>query len=140
MTITFKFYLDSSLTTELTSVDQAFYSDGSSGAIDRQVYIGSTTPSKKLLAASNPGVDSIQIQAIDSNGATGQLAADIKLALTQGGLASSTGGAALAIAAQILSGVAQALPFWMRITPSNMAEGAYADLRLDSADTVERVQ
>ena len=41
---------------------------------------------------------------------------EIKLALTQAALASATGGASLNLGANILSGVADAVQFWMRVT------------------------
>lgn len=140
MPATFAIYSDASLTTELVTLEQSFASDGSDGAIDRLVYIGSTATGKKILAASDPDVDSIPISIVDSNGGDGQLAADIKLALTQGGLAAATGGAAITGPAQILSGAAQALAVWLRIDPSNLAEGTYTDLSISFGPVVERLQ
>ena len=137
--ITFGWYADSSLTVPLTSLEQAFTSDGSDGAVDKLVYLGSTTSNKKLLAGSDPGVDPIQFTVVDANGATGQLAADIKLALSQADLDTATGGAALSGPAQILSGVAQALPVWIRLDPSNMTEDEYDDLTIRCSAVTERV-
>lgn len=137
---TFSTYANASLTTELTTLAKAFKSDGSAGALDVLFYIGSNTASKKILAASAPGVDAIQISVIDSNGVTGQLAADIKLALSQGDLDTATGGEALDGPVQILSSVAQALPVWARLDPSNLDEGSYNDLKITFGPVVERTQ
>jgi hypothetical protein len=139
MAQTFKWYLNSSLTTELTTLSQAFGSDGSDGAIDKLVYLGSTTSLKKILAASDPGVDAIPISIADDDGSgTGQAATSVKLALTQGDLDTAVGGAAIDGPAQILSGVAQALPVWIRRDPSNLTVGTYDDLTITFGPVVER--
>jgi hypothetical protein len=138
--ITFGWYADSSLTVPLVSLSQAFTSDGSDGAVDKLVYLGSTTSNKKLLAGSDPGVDAIQFTVVDSDGAlNGQAATDIKLALSQAGLDTATGGEALDGPSQVLSGVAQALPIWIRIDPSEMTEDEYNDLTVRCSAVVERV-
>jgi hypothetical protein len=139
MAQTFSIYSNASLTTELATLAKTFKDDGSSSALDVLVYLGSVTAAKKILAASDPGVDAIEIAVADANGATGQLAADIKLALTQGDLDTAVGGAALAGPIQVLSGVAQALPVWMRLDPSNLDEGLYDDLTITFGPVVERV-
>jgi hypothetical protein len=139
MAQTFKWYLNSSLTTELTTLSQAFGSDGSDGAIDKLVYLGSTTSAKKILAASDPGVDPIPIYVADGDGSgTGQAATGVKLALTQGDLDTAVAGAAIDGPAQILSGVAQALPVWIRREPNNLTEGTYSDLTTEFGPVVER--
>lgn len=137
MAATFKVYQDSSLTTELTTLAKNFSSDGSTGYLDTVVYIGSTVASKKLQKASNPGVDQIVVSVVDSNGATGQLATNVKLASSSGGLAGATGGASLNIGTQILSGSVNAYPLWIRIQPSNLTEGNYTDLSVKLIGLVE---
>ena len=139
MTATFKWYLNSSLTTVITKLSQAFADDGSDGAKDRMVYIASTTSSKAILASSDPGVDAIPIYIGDGDGSgTGQAATGVKLALTQGDLDTAVGGAAIDGPAQILSGVAQALPVWIRRDPNNLTEGTYDDLTIEFGPVVER--
>ena len=139
MAQTFKWYLNSSLTTELTTLSQAFGSDGSDGAIDKLVYLGSTTTGKKILAASDPGVDAIPISIADDDGSgTWPAATGVKLALTQGDLDTAVAGAAIDGPAQILSGVAQALPVWIRRDPNNLTEGTYDDLSIAFGPVVER--
>jgi hypothetical protein len=139
MAQTFKWYLNSSLTTEVTMLSQVFGSDGLDGAIDKLVYIGSTASSKKMLAASNPGVDAIPIFIADDDGSgTGQAATGVKLALTQGDLDTAVAGAAIDGPAQILSGVAQALPVWIRRDPNNLTEGTYDDMTVKFGPFVER--
>lgn len=140
MAQTFKFYLNSSLTVELTTLSQAFAEDGSDGAVDRLVYIGSVTTGKKLLAASDPGVDPIPIGVEDEDGdETGQSATGVRLALTQADLDTAVDGEAIDGPTQILSGVAQALPVWIRREPTNLDEGTYTDLTVTFGPAVERL-
>lgn len=137
MAATFKIYQDAALTTPLTSLALAFSSDGSDGAKDAVVYLGSTTAGKKLQKASAPGVDNIVASIADANGATGQLAADIKLALTQTALTAAIGGASLNLGVQVLSGVANAVPIWVRVNPSNLAIANYSDLSVNLLGVAE---
>lgn len=138
--ITFGWYADSSGTVPLVKLSQAFSSDASDGYVDKLVYLLSHTSNKKLLAGSDPGVDAIQFIVVDSDGAlTGQAAADIKLALSQAALDLATGGAAMSGPSQVLSGVAQALPVWIRLNPSNMTEDVYNDLIVRCSAVTERL-
>jgi hypothetical protein len=140
MAQTFGFYLNSSLTIPITKLSQAFAEDGSDGAIDRLVYIGSTTTGKKLLADSDPGVDPIPIFVEDEDGEEeGQTVAGVKLALSQADLDTAEAGAPIDGPSQILSGVAQALPVWIRREPDVLEEGTYNDLALRFGPVRERL-
>lgn len=140
MARTFYWYSNSSLTTQITTLSQAFAEDGSDGAIDRLVYIGSVSTGKKLLADTNPGVDPIPIFIDDDDGAgIGQSVAGVKLALDQADLDTAVAGAPLDGPTQILSGVAQALPVWIRRDPDELTEGTYDDLILGFGPARERL-
>ncbi len=108
-------FTDSGLTTAAT-LPLAFAQDtlGVVTPHQRQFWLGSNDVSLKFRALSNPGVDQVQLQIVDTGSGTGQPASAIKLALTQGGLASATGGAALNLGVQVLSGVANALSVWVQ--------------------------
>ena len=56
---TFALYADASLTTPLSELATDHKTDFSTDPQDRQMWFGSTTPSRQLRAASNPGVDQI---------------------------------------------------------------------------------
>ena len=58
---TFAIYADASLTTPLATLSTSHRTDGSTDPVDAQVWIGSTTASKQLRAASNPGTDQIAL-------------------------------------------------------------------------------
>lgn len=97
---------------------------------DGVFYVGLTDSANKLQADSNPGVDQIAVSITDAVGGSGVAAADIKLALTQGGLDGATGGASLNIGTTINGGAGNAVPVWFRWT--NAAEtGVDTDLSLE---------
>ena len=137
MAFSLKPYADSGLTAQASNITAAQASDGSSAAVDRVVYIGSTVAGKKFQAFSNPGVDNIVVSLVDANSGGGVQAAHAKLATTQAGLASAVAGAALSLGTQILSGAANARAVWLRIDTPALAEGAYTDLSLALNDLVE---
>lgn len=58
---TFAFYADAALTTPLTTLTTDHKTDGSTDPVDAQIWLGSTTASKQLRAASNPGTDQIAL-------------------------------------------------------------------------------
>lgn len=137
MALTFKIYSDSGLVTEADPViNQA--SDGTTGAVDIQLWLGSNTASKQLQASSSPGVDNIVVSIADSAPAAGQAASSIKLALTQAGLTAATAGASLDLGEHTAaSGVGNAITFWARVTASLLTGGTYTDLSLALADVIE---
>ncbi len=90
--------------------------DGIMPPHQRQFWIGSTDASIRFRALSNPGIDQVQLQIVDSASGSGQPASAIKLATTQAGLATAIGGATLDLGVEILSGVANALPVWVQFT------------------------
>lgn len=133
MTTTFKFFADAALTIENTSSARTtfvFNSDGSIAYADATIYFGSNAVSKTAKDAVSPGTAQIAVTPTDTVGGSGLAAADIKLALTAGGLPGATGGAALNIGTQVLSGVVNAIPIYVRMTPSTFVAGTYDDLRL----------
>jgi len=137
---TFKAYHDASLTTEITSGNPLTFtqeSDGSSGPHTKTIYIGSTTSGRKLQDATTPGTTQIVASIVDSTPASGHPATEIKLATTLLGLDSATGGASCNLGTQITSGVANALPLYVRCTDSTSAVGTTTELSLLLDDVVE---
>lgn len=126
----FNFYQDSGLTTIVdvgTEIAVTQKDDGSSPPVDRVVYLGSNDVAKKLVAASNPGVDPMVVYFGHDTTLTDLL----RLATTSGGLDTATPGAGLNIGTQVLSGVANALPIHIRFDfDPPMAIGEYSDLTL----------
>lgn len=133
MTITWKFYADAGMTTELTGLPLQVPDVG--GVAETVVYFGSTVAGKTLQAASNPGTDAITVTPQDSNGATGLEATNLKLALTYAGLAGAAAGAAVAIGTSRASG--SALAIYVRLTTGAEAVGSYTDLSLKTNALLE---
>ena len=140
MPISFKFYHDSSLTQEITSGNPITATQdtvNSLDPVDKQIWYGSTSSSRKARANSNPGVDQIAVSIADSAGGSGEPTTAIKLASTQGGLATATAGASLNIGTQVNSGTANAVTFWARIDDQTATLGSYTDLSLTHNDIAE---
>lgn len=137
MAVSLAFYNDSGLTSPLTSLSIAQASDGSSPSIDRVIYLGSTVASKKFQVASNPGVALLTITPSDSATGSGVQTSHVKLATSQAGLDSATAGAAISLGTQVLSGVANSVPVYVRIHTPALAVGTYTDLSLVTPNLIE---
>lgn len=120
----FGLYLDASLTQPFGGT-VTFPADagGGTGPVDRVLYLGAPSGTLPLKAASNPGVDNIVITPADLNAGDGDPLSALKLAATQGGLASATPGAALSLGPAIQPGVANAVQVWFRFTAANLTVG-----------------
>lgn len=137
MPMTFKFYSDAALTTEITAPLAFSQSTPSPTASDKVVYLGSIASGKTAEAASDPGVDPILVSIIDAAPGSGSQANDVKLALTSGGLATATAGASLNVGPQILSGSAHAVEIHIRVLDSTGGVGTNTDLSLETNYLVE---
>ena len=138
MALTLQFYTDSGLTTPLSgplTVTQA--ADGSTDPVDNVLYLGSTTASRKFQATSSPGVDQITISIADSASGTGHPASEVKLASTLIGLDSATGGAALSLGTEILSGVGNAKAIYIRVDDTTGVVGTSTELSLNTNNLTE---
>lgn len=114
MATSLKFYADAGLTEEITELTIAQLADGSTGNIDKLVYLGSTTVSSVFNATSDPGADEIEVSIEDSSPGEGVVASNIKLALSSGALTAATAGAPLSLGVEIDGGVANAIPIYIR--------------------------
>lgn len=126
---TFNIYTNSGLTVLFggtLTVNQNV--DGSTGPVDQQFWLGSTATGKTLQADSDPGVDQIVLDIVDSAPGTGNPDTDVKLALTQGALAGATPGGSLNLGTSILSLVANAVTFWVRVEDSTNVVGLSTEL------------
>lgn len=133
MAVTLKFYHDASLTQEVSAADPIYALQdvaGSLAPVDTQIWLGSTASGTEFSATSDPGVDDIVISVADSDGATGQTTAAVKLAATEAGLTGAVAGDPLTVGTSITSGVANAFSFWIRLDDQAAAVGSYTDLSL----------
>lgn len=134
MSVSWQFFVDPGLAVPLAELSAAVVAGGHT---DARVHFGSLAPTRRLQAASDPGVDQITVSVEDAATGTGMPATSVKLALTQAGLDAAVGGAALAIGAARLSGVDGALAIWVRVDAGATALGEYTDLRLVTNNVIE---
>ncbi|RIX47499.1 MAG: hypothetical protein D3M94_07440 [Rhodocyclales bacterium GT-UBC] len=134
MTTSLKFYSNSALTAELLTLSYTRAADGSLGADDRVVYLGSTSAGKTF----TPVVGTeIALSVVDSNSGGGVPASAVTLATSQAGLATATPGAPLSLGASIASGAAGAKAIWIRVHTGALAIGDYADLSIETNNLQE---
>lgn len=127
MTISLKFYTDAQLTQPLDTTQLAIDREIGGAPVDKQIYLGSATANRQFTAAdSGPIIVSI----LDSDPINGFAATDIALSLTQAGLDSATAGADLTINGSITSGVANAVPVWLRFSGTSTSPKTSTDLAL----------
>lgn len=140
MSTSFKFYHDFTLTQEITALDPLTATQETTGAlgpVDKTIYLGSTDAANKVQAVSNPGVDAIVVSITDADSGTGAPASEFKLALSSGGLATATAGAALTLSNTINGGTANAVPIYTRRTSALTTAGSYSDISLDTNSLIE---
>ncbi|MBI2278205.1 MAG: hypothetical protein HYU74_12695 [Dechloromonas sp.] len=137
MAITFGFFSDSALTTPIAAPLQFVQADTSPVPADKIVYFGSPTANRVVEAESNPGSDLIVVSVDDAGPGTGSPAADVKLALSAGGLDAAVGGAALNLPSSVLSGAANAIAIHIRVTDSTHSIGLKTDLSLTTNPLAE---
>jgi hypothetical protein len=140
MAVSFKFYHDSALTSEITSGNPLTAiqdAAGLLGAVDKIIYFGSTISANQIQAASDPGTDAIVVSIADANAGTGSPAAEFKLALSSGGLAGATAGASLSLSHTVPGGVANAVPIHTRRDSALTVAGTYTDLTLTTVNLEE---
>lgn len=140
MALTFGFFLDAALTTPIASAPQFVQAVTSPTPADKVVYFGSPTAGRVAKRESNPGTDPILVSASDSSSGTGSPASDVKLALTAGGLASATGGAALNIGTTVEGGAVNAVPIHIRVTDSTHVAALNTDLSIVASTIAEFVE
>jgi hypothetical protein len=129
----FAFYQDSNLTTLLTGNNMQI----PEGVSNAQVYFGSTNSSYKLQRVSSPGIDSILVTVADANPGSGAEALWIKLSITYSGLDTAVAGADLNLGSTIYGGVANAIPFWIRVSNALTGASSSTDLSISISDVKE---
>ena len=135
MSLTFKFFADAGLTSELatggdTVVETAEYHD-------RVIYFGSNAAGVLLQAASSPGTDPITISPSDADEGVAPAVSNIALALSAVGLDAATPGTALNVGTTVASGVPSAVPIYVRTLRGTLTAGTYTGLSLTTNAVVE---
>ena len=130
-------YLDAALTVPLAGpLLCAQRSDSSTPPIEHRLYVGSPQGARVLKAASNPGADQIVAGVVDAASGSGHAAGEVKLALTQGGLAGAIGGASLNLGTAINSLAAGAISLWLQVDDVTGVVGLSTELSVQLNSTV----
>jgi hypothetical protein len=129
-----KIWHDAAMTQAVDAENPIDLSDGEA----QEKYAGSTASSLLHVRITLPGVNQLAVSVVDADSLTGAPDTDIKLALTEAGLATATPGDPLDLGVEILSGVANGVPFWVQYDDSIGTTAEYTDLTLkilDAQDT-----
>lgn len=129
-------YSDAALTTPVDDTTGLAASAITGNSTDGVFYVGVADTAAKLQAQSDPGIDQITVDIVDSNIVSGAADTEIKLALSSAGLDSAVAGATLSIGATINGGQANAVAVHWRWTNA-AGSGDYTDLSLDLPAIVE---
>lgn len=113
-------YADSGLTTLLTSIEGVI-----NDSVNVQAYVGSPVDGINHERKTLPGTNQLQLSIVDNDTGDVVPAANFKFALTEGGLTGATGGAPLNLGVLIASGVANALPVWIKLTDDSGVVAEY---------------
>lgn len=118
------FFYDAALTSAVTAnLEVPQESDGSTGDVDFQLWLGDPDSSFQYQADSDPGTDQITISFVDSDPGNGHETTELKVATTQAGLDTATAGASLNIGLTLLSGASNAQELWFRVNDATATVG-----------------
>jgi len=138
MAFTFDFFSDAGLTAVIVGpIPVSQKDDGSSAPFQQQYWLGSIEAGKKVQALSNAGIGQITVTITDTTPGLGHLPSEIQLALTQGGLAAATPGAALDIGLTATS--AAPLTFWAQVVDATGVVSSVTELGVTSNILIETV-
>jgi hypothetical protein len=134
---TLKLWHDAALTSEITAGNPLDLSDGEA----LEIYAGSVDVDPEIFheRITLPGVNQLQVSIVDANTGAGAPDTDIKLALTEAGLAAATPGDPQDLGVELLGGVANALPVWVQYDDSIGTTAQYLDVTLKILDVQDGV-
>lgn len=131
----FRFYADPALTTPLSTLSlTTLIGSGDSEPVSAVVYFGKPGGGRYIDPESG---EHITVSVADTSPAAGLPAASVKLSLSEAGLASATGGAALELGEYLESGVGNAVAIWVAVDAGAVPSGAYTDLSLVTSVVIE---
>jgi hypothetical protein len=130
MAVSFGFFSDPALTTQISARLQFVQASSSPSPEDKVVYFGSPVAGRFCQANSDPGVDPIVLSIVDATPGAGIPVTDVKLALSSGGLSGATGGAPLNLPDTVYSGIAGAVPVYIRVLDSTHVSALDAGLSI----------
>ena len=137
MALTFGFYSDPGLTTPAPALLAVPQSKSSPVPADLCLWFGSPAVGRLCQSQASPGVQQIAVSVVNATPGSNSPATDVRLSKTLAGLGSATPGASLNLAASVQSGVAHAIPVYVRITNSLTTTGRRSNLSLATQTLVE---
>jgi hypothetical protein len=126
----YKLWHDAALTTPIDNTNPLELEDG----VAKAIYAGSATTGYVHERASDPGVAQLQVSIVDAAGGSGLEAANVRLALSEAGIAAATPGAALNLGVSQQSGVANAIAVWVQIDDTLGVVANYTEISLAVLD------
>lgn len=131
----FGFFADPAMTTPITTLSLVSLFDGTASTpVAEVVYFGNPTAGSSISPESGAA---ILVSVTDAASGSGLPASAVKLASSEAGLASATGGAALSLGASLTSGAGNQVAVWIEIDAGAAAVGDYTDLGLTTNSLVE---
>jgi hypothetical protein len=137
MALTFGFYADPGLTTPVRATLAAAQSKSAPTPVDLCIWFGSPAVGKLCQSQASPGVQQIAVSVVNATPGSNSPASDIRLAKTRAGLDTAMPGAMLNLAASVQSGVAHAIPVFIRVINSLTTTGRRSNLSLATQTLVE---
>lgn len=131
------FFQDAGLAQPASWLSATAAADGA-GSSDHVFYLGGTDAAREHVAASDPGVDPIEVSISDSAGGTLLLPSALRLATTQVGLSTASPGAPLNVGTAIAGGSAQAVAVWVRVDTPVIDPAIYDNLSLTTNALISR--
>lgn len=125
MAISLGFFNDAALTVPVSTLTFIHAIDDSLPFVKQRVFLGSPNVVSVFQAASNPGVDDIEVDITDPNLPDGFNANMVKVAASSLALDTAIPGDPFVIGPQILGGPGNGVEVWLQVIDTNLAQGIY---------------
>ena len=125
MAISLGFFSEAALTVPVTTLTFVHAIDDSLPFVKQQVFLGSPDAGATFQAASNPGIDDIEVSVSDPNLPDGFNPTHVKVAASSLALDTAIPGDPFVIGPQILGGAGNGVEVWFQVIDTNLAQGTY---------------
>jgi len=125
MTISLGFFSDAALTVPVTTLTFIHAIDDSLPFVKQRVFLGSPNVASTFQAASNPGVDDIEVSLTDPNVPDGFNIAHVKVAASSLALDTAIPGDPFVVGTQINGGAGNGVEVWFQVIDTNLSQGTY---------------
>lgn len=140
MPLSLRFFNDTGLTDEITSLAVTQPNSGAGPHVDREIHLGSNASAKIFFTEINPNVDSVVVSVVDPAPGSGVETSHIRLANSQAALDTATPGAP--VDTQTVNfqsgGNGNEVVFWARIQTPALPNGVYSGVSLQTNSLLEQ--